>query len=300
MFTDTSSTKRTELDLILKDGRKLAYAEYGQSNGYPVFAFHGTPGSRIWFAEDDTISKEEGIRLITVDRPGFGLSDLQPGRGILDFPQDIKELADHLNLSHFSVMGISGGATFALACAYALPERVTKCAMVSAAYEFENEKAPKEMNAANRWVFYLARHFPWLLRFSFIQQKKLIEKNPEAYIKSVKSNVSHLCKADQKIMQKEGSAEELLLHMKEAFRLGVKGAVQEAALMTKPWGFAPEDISMSIDIWHGAADTMAPLALTQKLFDRLPQARPHILENQGHFLTEEEKTWREILEKLLA
>ena len=70
----------------LKDGRLLGYGEWGDSDGIPVFLFHGTPGSRILTRAFDAAARDKGFRLIGVDRPGYGLSTFQEGRTILDFP----------------------------------------------------------------------------------------------------------------------------------------------------------------------------------------------------------------------
>lgn len=99
--------------ILLKDGRHIGLCEYGDLEGFPVFFFHGTPGSRVMFLDDDPISKELGVRLICLDRPGFGLSTPQPDRTILDWAKDVLEVADHLGVHHFSVMGVSGGGAFA-------------------------------------------------------------------------------------------------------------------------------------------------------------------------------------------
>ena len=84
---------------ILSDGRKLGFMEYGDPKGFPIFAFHGTPGSRIWFKEDDEISKTNGVRLITVDRPGFGISEQKTARTFVQFGDDI--LCILKRLTHF-------------------------------------------------------------------------------------------------------------------------------------------------------------------------------------------------------
>lgn len=71
------------MEIKLKNNRTLAYAEYGSPSGTPIFFYHGIPGSRI-FRPPDKITKKMGVRLITVDRPGYGLSTFQPGCAILD------------------------------------------------------------------------------------------------------------------------------------------------------------------------------------------------------------------------
>jgi len=91
--------------LELKDGRNLGYAEAGDLNGIPIFHFHGHPGSRLEVKIFGQKPKEHGIHLILVERPGHGLSDFIPGRTLLDWPDDVIELADHLGLDKFIVEG---------------------------------------------------------------------------------------------------------------------------------------------------------------------------------------------------
>ena len=69
--------ERISKTIILKDGRKLGYVEYGDPNGKPLFFFHGWPGSRFSGGETDKAAKKLGIRVISTDRPGIGLSDLR-------------------------------------------------------------------------------------------------------------------------------------------------------------------------------------------------------------------------------
>lgn len=55
--------------LTLPDKRRLAYAEYGDPNGHPVFHFHGSPSSRLEpLILGDKIINEFGLRLIAADR----------------------------------------------------------------------------------------------------------------------------------------------------------------------------------------------------------------------------------------
>lgn len=61
------------------------------------------------------------LRVIAPDRPGFGLSTFDARRRITDWPADVKALAAHLGITRFAILGGSGGAPYALACARALP-----------------------------------------------------------------------------------------------------------------------------------------------------------------------------------
>src|SRR5210317_201332 len=124
---------KTKIDetIILKDGRTLGFAEYGDLSGRVVFHFNGSGGSRLEHPADLSILTELGVRLITTDRPGHGLSDPQPKRNLLNWPDDISELADQLGLEKFYIIGHSAGGPYALACAYKLPDRIVACGIVS-------------------------------------------------------------------------------------------------------------------------------------------------------------------------
>jgi pimeloyl-ACP methyl ester carboxylesterase len=153
--------------LTLPDGRNLGYAEFGDPNGAPCLYFHFTPGSRLEPVALFSGTRRtwlQGIRLIGVDRPGFGLSDPQPGRTLLDWPDDITALADHLGIERFAVLGASGGGGYALACAYALPQRLTAALVVSGLGPLDRPDAKAGMAWMNRLLYGLSGRAPLLLQ----------------------------------------------------------------------------------------------------------------------------------------
>ncbi len=95
----------SDCTVMLSDGRKLGFAEYGQSDGEVVFVFHGTPGARfqIYATRLESIAKEGPVplRIIVPERPGYGLSDAKEGRTLEDWCQDIEALADELGVERF-------------------------------------------------------------------------------------------------------------------------------------------------------------------------------------------------------
>ena len=282
----------------LSDGRALAYLEYGDPDGFPIFAFHGTPGSRVWFSEGDETSEAHGVRLITVDRPGFGNSHQKSGRTFIHFADDVRELAQSLEIDSFSVMGVSGGGAYAAACAYKYPDLVFKAGVISSADQFENGKPPKGMAFANRISFILSRRFPWLISYLLKQQKQTIDNHPDKYVESISKNTGHLCESDREIISKRENAEEILVQMKEAFKNGVSGTVSEMRLYCREWGFDAKDIQVPVELWHGCDDTLVPIASAQSLAKKLPNCQAHYVEGKGHFLTDDEDIWKKILVSL--
>src|SRR5262249_28121694 len=68
--------------VTLRDGRTLAWCEYGVPDGRPVLQFQGTPGSRFSRYAHEESYVRLGARVIVFDRPGYGASTRLPGRGI--------------------------------------------------------------------------------------------------------------------------------------------------------------------------------------------------------------------------
>ena len=124
------------------------------------------------------------------------MCDEKLGSKISDFNRDIDQLVDHLDIDQFSIFGVSGGGPYALSYATAGNPKLFRAGMVASAYELNDGKFPKDMCRPNKLGFLLAKYLPFLLRFSFSQQKKLLNHNPSLYMSSLQKHNSHLCVAD--------------------------------------------------------------------------------------------------------
>src|SRR5579885_2569019 len=144
-LTTPSSQLKVNQQLGLSDGRQLGFAEYGTTDGLPLFYFHGWPSSRLEAGALQAIATEMNIRVVAPDRPGLCLSDLHPKRTLAGFCEDVQELARHLKWERFSVLGVSGGGPYAAACAARIRERVRTTLMVCSVGPSEAPEATKGM-----------------------------------------------------------------------------------------------------------------------------------------------------------
>ena len=115
---------RADATITLADGRTLAYCEWGNPTGSPVMLVHGGPGSRLLCPDEDATAVA-GVRLLTVDRPGYGGSGPRPDPTLLGWADDVQALADRLGLDRFAMVGWSAGGGYALACAVRMPGRIS-------------------------------------------------------------------------------------------------------------------------------------------------------------------------------
>jgi pimeloyl-ACP methyl ester carboxylesterase len=141
--------------LRLRDGRELGYARYGRQDGEPIFYFHGHPGSRLEARFAQPVAAAAGLLVVALDRPGYGLSTVKPGRAITDWPAEVAEAADQFGFSRFFVAGASGGGPYALACAWRLPRRVIRATVMSGAGPFQAPGVTHGMRWQNRLGFRL-------------------------------------------------------------------------------------------------------------------------------------------------
>jgi pimeloyl-ACP methyl ester carboxylesterase len=266
--------------ITLCDGRKLGFAEYGHPGGYPVFYFHGWPGSRL----EPEATREQGIpsavRIIAVDRPGYGLSDFQSARTLASWAKDIGELAGVLRLERFGVMGVSGGGPYTLACAARLPEKVSSACVIAGMGPMDNPEALKGMVALNRWMLGLARTAPWLARTLVGFGLDRIKRSDEFLSPYI---MARLPPSDKAILEKPGTKEALVRNWHEAFRSGTKGALWDGGLFANRWDFRLEEIKVPVRLWHGEADIIVPCAMTRYVAGTIADCRAAFLPGEGHF-----------------
>lgn len=265
---------RGNQSILLPDGRRLGYAEYGASKGSTVLFFHGAPGSRHIHADMDDLAEQRDTRLIAVERPGYGLSDPQPGRSILDWPNDIEALTDAIDVDQFALIGFSMGSPYALACAYMFPHRLTKVALVGALAPPDVPGVMEGMSPMVSGLYALAQSNPDELRNIFAS----LAQSPAALLEAMAESVIEW---DKNVIRKRAS--EFEADFTETLRGGVEGVFSDFVLASGNWGFTLDDIKTEIHLWHGTADRNTPPAMADYFASMLPNNRKYLLPGEGHF-----------------
>jgi pimeloyl-ACP methyl ester carboxylesterase len=260
----------------LSDGRALGYAEWG--DGAPVFGFHGTSLSRLAHVGDDA-PRAAGVRLILVDRPGYGLSDHQPQRTLLDWPRDIAELADGLGIDRFGVFGMSGGGPHAAACAYALPDRVSALGLVSSpAPVWDRPELLFSAPPHRRPLIELARRDPEIVA------RQLLE-DCRAELARNGGGKAGGPPADQAVMADPEVRARFDAATRETVQRGPEGYARDLFLLyVAPWGFGAEEIQVPTRIWHGDLDEAVSPKIAEFFDETIPETRLHLVPGAGHLL----------------
>ncbi len=289
------TSDKTNQTLTLTDGRKLGYAEYGDPGGMSVFHFNGSGGSRLERPTDESILSDLGVRLISTDRSGHGISDSQPDRKLLDGPNDISQLAYHLGIDKFYVEGWSAGGPHALACAYHLPERVLAGAIISGLAPPDRPNPYEGLPFPNRLLMFFGRKIPQLVYLVRRIMYSMITGDPE---KAGNTLASFFPPEDRQIAEIPENQKMLIAEIQEGYRQGWHGPAQDDILINSPWGFQLEDIPVRIDIWQGEVDKNVPVNQAQYQDEKIPDSRLTILPGQAHLYLLER--WGEVLAALVA
>jgi pimeloyl-ACP methyl ester carboxylesterase len=268
--------------LPASDGRGLAVEEWGAPGGYPVFLLHGTPGSRLGPVPRSMVLYQLGIRLITFDRPGYGRSDRRIGRAVADVADDVRQIADRLELSEFAVLGRSGGGPHALACAALLPERTRRAAVLVGLAPAQAEGLDwfEGMTASNTREYLAVRNQGSLISSRLRSIADRIRANPMKHIADLHAG---LTQSDRRVVSDAGLRGKLLETYAEAFRTSADGWIDDLLAFCAPWGFELSDIVVPTMLWHGANDTLSPVGHSRWLAANIPTSTVIVQPGTAHF-----------------
>jgi pimeloyl-ACP methyl ester carboxylesterase len=267
----------------LRDGRALGYEEWGPGDGFPILGFGGTTMSRLAHLGHEA-PEAAGVRLLLVDRPGYGLSDFNPRRTLLDWPGDVAQLADALGLDRFAVFGMSGGGPHAAACGYSLADRVSAVGLVS---------SPGPVWDRPELRYSLPPHRQPLFDVAARDQDEAARElldDCRRELEEARRDARHGDVADPDLRAR------LRASLLETAVRGPEGYARDLfILFVSPWGFTPEDVAVPVLIWHGDRDPAVPLDVA-RFYDRtIPGSELRVFPGEGHLVL-----WSHAEEILLA
>ncbi|MFC6951336.1 alpha/beta hydrolase [Halorubellus litoreus] len=251
------------------DGRTVAFASFGDPEGAPVVALHGTPGSRAFGAFLDAPARERGVRVLAPDRPGFGGSEPRPERSVADAASLFTGVLDALDLDSAGVLGFSGGGPHALACPALAPERVHGTALLASPAPPDADVPQETMIRATHA---LARHTSLGLSLACrIQAAVFGRQNGDGLLDLfTTAPVAHDVVVDDATVPEVLATERDL-----ALERGHRGLVDDYRALATDWGFDEYTVGPTVHVYHGADDeNVHPDAADH--YDRvLPDTRLH-------------------------
>lgn len=281
------------------DGRGIAYSEWGDRAGGPVVLLHGMPGSRLLCPDVDA-TVDAGLRLLTIDRPGYGGSDPCEGRTITSWVADFVAVLDDDGVERCRVVGWSSGGAYALACAALLSERVSAVALVGTVAPVETAPGGwARLEADIRPLVEMVRRDPSVARPLVVERCAWFAEGWEAMFTpgwAAAKGDDGREDPDDRLLADPKVLEPVLRSMQEAARQGAVGYVDDWVAEALPWGFDLSGVTQPVVVWWGDGDVVAHRADSEYLARSLPRASLRVVPGAGHLLPIEH--WASVLDDL--
>lgn len=257
-------------------GYQLAYDLLGKPTGYPLFYFHDAGSSRLEARFFHKAARQQGYRLIAIDRPGIGCSDFYASGSTVDFCHDVVHLADMLGLTEFGVMSFGAGGVYATTLAYLYADRVSlHLNLAGVPGNVFNENPGKSVAAS-----LISEMTPVFIKYGVRLQHALSTKNPEQLLERMYEHMSY---TDRKILAIASVRKALAMDQQETIRNGARGVAQDMAMCFRKLDFRLHEVPVPTLIWQGGADRLSSRADCEYLVARLPNARFFRVPHRGHF-----------------
>ena len=273
------------IEVPTPDGRILEALTGGDPDGFPLLFHLGTPCGAVHYPVLERAAAEQGFRVLSYSRPGYGESTPWPfserGPRIADDVVDVLALLHHLGVDEFVTLGWSGGGPRALACAAILPGRCRAAVNLAGVAPYDSEGLNWFAGMADENVDEFAAA---LQGASTYHQFLRLQEGPEPDTTAadlIESMGGLLTPTDAAVLTGE-FAEFLLATIRRAKIQGVVGWRDDGLALVDGWGFDVAAIRTPVSVWHGRHDAMVPFAHGEWLAAHLPDARPHLLEDHGH------------------
>jgi pimeloyl-ACP methyl ester carboxylesterase len=264
------------------DERRLSIESLGDPKGKPVFLLHGTPGDRYGPRPRGIVLYRLGIRLITYDRPGYPGSDRLPDRRVANAADDVKAIADYLEIDRFSVVGRSGGAPHALACAALLNERVICAAALSSLAPYGAQGLDWQLGMADSNVrAYRGTESGLRVLIATVNtQSGQFRNNSEGLLKGFRPEIpGH----DKEVTGDTALRQIITRSHAEALHETADGWIDDVIALSRPWGFELSTITVPVKLWGVSGDVFSPVSHTYWLAKRIAGAELEIAAGEGHF-----------------
>jgi pimeloyl-ACP methyl ester carboxylesterase len=281
MSTQPSNTPRKDLTLELTDGRRLAYAEWGDPDGRPVLFLHRSPGSRLF---DPNPEATAGVRLVTVDRPGYGGTDPVADASFSVVAKDLSALVESLDMTDIALIGWSGGGQFAVASVAAFEARLGSMTLVCT--PAPDDEIP--------WFPDETRPMLPAMRAGPVGALPGISGGFEPLVADPKSlAASDPSPADADARALPGVPDALTSMMREAGRQGGAGIAFDVVAGGRKGTLPVDAVNVPTWLWYGAGDEYIGLEHGRWYADQIAGSHLEIVQGAGHLLPI--LRWHEIL-----
>ncbi len=277
----------------LTDGRTLAVEHFGSDSGTPVLFLPSAPGSRL-FDPNPPVTAELGVRLLVVDRPGYGRSSSYAD-GVVPswnaFADDLGVALEQASLGPLPIIGWSSGGVGALALASRRPDLVSAVGVVAS--PAPDDEVPW-LTDHHRGLIRELRRRPSSAFHTLTSMLAELAAQPDEAVYSIAGGPG-----DQAVLDDLEAKSSVVDMLREAFRQGARGTAADIiATHVAPWRPDLAAIKVPVRLFYARGDTIVPPDHGAYYRDRLPQGDLCVFDGLGHLCLIPE--WRKVLRAVLS
>jgi pimeloyl-ACP methyl ester carboxylesterase len=298
--------------VALGGGRTLALDDVGDPAGAPVLYLHGTPDSRLARHPDDGLAAAAGVRLLAVDRPGYGgSSPAAVAPGSPEWPAawaaDVAAALDDLGVGRCAVLAWSGGTLAGVALAAhgssagsgPLSGRVAALGVVGGLVPRQayDDPAVRAAGEARLGILEMGDAMPPGALGDEVAP--MLAPYPCDLELAAEHQAAQRTPADAlELASVPGGAEALAAGLVEAVRLGLAGVAADVEAQARPLPVDPAAVGCPVRLWYGEVDSVTPAAFGRWYTARLPGATLAVVPGAGHSVAP--TRWSLLLRELAA
>lgn len=267
----------------LDGGRVLSYDDVGDPRGTAVVYLHGTPDSRLARHPDDGVAERHGVRLLAIDRPGFGGTTHHDARDQLG--HDLLVLLERLEIAQVALLGWSSGGLAALATAPVLAARCRQVILVATLPPVEAYSDPDVMAA-------LGPQRRGFAEMALDTDAGELAAEVATYVVPLPITAElareHVWDGAGEVGRAElasvpGALERLVDALILGVSPGIAGIETDLRQQLQP-GLDLREIGQPVRLVHGELDATSPPAVGGWLASHLPDASLEVVPRAGHHL----------------
>ena len=261
--------------------RVISVSEFGAAQGRPMIWMHGTPGGGRQIPEELRRSLDDyDVRLIVMERPGYGASSHHSYGRVRDVTADVDVVLDRLEVDRFCVGGLSGGGPYTLAIAHDYPDRVVSAVVLGGVVPHSGPEG-----VAGGAVGALSRLGPLAGRAS-----RPVGRGLQGLVTLLTPLVDPVFELTKKLFP-EGDQivfdrpEMKAMFIDDTLRQtggGWPGPPLDLNVFVRHWGFALADLQVPVHLWHGDADPIVPLEHAEHMARLIPGSTLSVRPKESH------------------
>lgn len=270
--------------LTTSAGRRIGWLERGVEDGRPVGYLHGQPGSRrdVRLFDEERLMRH-GVRLMGIDRAGYGESD-PAGLDRRDVAADLLAVADHLGVADFEVMAASMGAIYALAAAAMAPERITRVVLISGhVLPYDDAEVEAALSEAEQADLALLREGPLERTEAEYAAAAAAAADVEGSMRLLQELAATMSGPERTVVGDPAWGRIVVESFAFGLGAGHRGYLDDGLRTIRPLEFEMADVRCPVRAVHGTIDDLEPYANLLRLQPMLSDFAHLAIPGMGHF-----------------